>query len=585
MIYTATYSPEDNKLRLSASQRLDAETYARVKAAGFKWAPVQGIFVAPMWTPKRAALCEELAGEIGDEDVTLVERAEERAGRFDEYSDKRAADSAAAAEAVRRIADGIPLGQPILIGHHSEKHARKDAERIENGMRKAVKMWETAKYWTDRAAGALAHAKYKERPDVRARRIKKIEADLRKVEKNIAHSEFNMKLWADPLARLKRKDGAPITLREAVIHCANMDHGYWAGPLSLWEAAGGNIDNSDPEAVAIATPEEICAKAIANHREYIARASLWRDHYKNRLAYERAMMAESGGTASDKTGPEVGGACRCWASPFHQLGWSLIQKVNKVSVTVLDNWGNNGPDFPRTIPFDKLKAMMSRAEVDAARAEGRLLHEDKRGFMLADAPIDERPAYTVAKTPADIEGMRASLEAGVAVAVVPQLFPTPREVAEMVVDLAQIEPGQRVLEPSAGTGALLGAIGGRMFGHNPERGEVVAVEINQALADRLRDEFPLTDVRAADFLKCNGDLGKFDRIIMNPPFKNGDDIRHILHARNFLNPGGRLVAICANGPRQNDALRPLASEWEPLPEGSFKDQGTGVSTAVLVIEA
>ena len=32
----ATYSPEDNKLRLYASQRLDAETYARVKEAGFK---------------------------------------------------------------------------------------------------------------------------------------------------------------------------------------------------------------------------------------------------------------------------------------------------------------------------------------------------------------------------------------------------------------------------------------------------------------------------------------------------------------------------------------------------------------------
>jgi 16S rRNA G1207 methylase RsmC len=39
---------------------------------------------------------------------------------------------------------------------------------------------------------------------------------------------------------------------------------------------------------------------------------------------------------------------------------------------------------------------------------------------------------------------------------------------------------------------------------------------------------------------------------MNPPFANGDDIKHITHA---LKPGGRLVAICANGPRQNDKLR------------------------------
>jgi len=35
MSYTATYSPEDNKLRLYSTTRLDSETYARVKAAGF----------------------------------------------------------------------------------------------------------------------------------------------------------------------------------------------------------------------------------------------------------------------------------------------------------------------------------------------------------------------------------------------------------------------------------------------------------------------------------------------------------------------------------------------------------------------
>lgn len=176
---TATYSPEDNKLRLSSATRLDKETYTRVRAAGFIWAPRQGIFVAPMWTPEREDLLLELCGEIGDEDTSLVDRAEARAERFEEYGEHRAADAAAARDAVAKIADGIPLGQPILVGRHSEKHARKDAEKIENGMRRAVKMWETAGYWKSRAAGAIRAAKYKERPDVRARRIKGIEADIR----------------------------------------------------------------------------------------------------------------------------------------------------------------------------------------------------------------------------------------------------------------------------------------------------------------------------------------------------------------------------------------------------------------------
>ena len=69
LIGTATYSPEDNKLRLYPFARLDAATYARVKEAGFSWAPKQGLFVAPMWTPGRGDLLVELCGEIGDEEI------------------------------------------------------------------------------------------------------------------------------------------------------------------------------------------------------------------------------------------------------------------------------------------------------------------------------------------------------------------------------------------------------------------------------------------------------------------------------------------------------------------------------------
>jgi hypothetical protein len=132
----ATYSPEDNKLRLYAETRLDPELYARVKAAGFIWAPKQDLFVAPMWTPGREDLLIELCGEVGDEDTSLIDRAEERAERFEDYSDKRGKDAERARAGVSAITDHIPLGQPILVGHHSEKHARKDAARIENGMQK-----------------------------------------------------------------------------------------------------------------------------------------------------------------------------------------------------------------------------------------------------------------------------------------------------------------------------------------------------------------------------------------------------------------------------------------------------------------
>ena len=40
-MYRATYSPDDNKLRLYAASRLDPETYKKVHDAGFRWAPKQ----------------------------------------------------------------------------------------------------------------------------------------------------------------------------------------------------------------------------------------------------------------------------------------------------------------------------------------------------------------------------------------------------------------------------------------------------------------------------------------------------------------------------------------------------------------
>ncbi len=88
-MYRATYSPDDNKLRLYAASRLDPETYKKVHDAGFRWAPKQALFVAPAWTPGREDVLLSLAGEIEDEGSTLAERQEARAERFTGYSGKR----------------------------------------------------------------------------------------------------------------------------------------------------------------------------------------------------------------------------------------------------------------------------------------------------------------------------------------------------------------------------------------------------------------------------------------------------------------------------------------------------------------
>lgn len=583
---SATYSPEDNKLRLYPAGRLPADIYARVRAAGFIWAPKQELFVAPAWSPEREDLLEELAGEVGDEDKSLTERAEERAERFEDYSERRADDAQSARAAVSAIADGIPLGQPILIGHHSERHARKDAERIENGMRRAVKMWETSKYWADRAAGAVRLAKYKERPDVRARRIKKLEAHARRQAKTIAQHNAVLKFWS-------RED---LTAEKAAAFCNYFDHGSVNLPdgASHWSAWSALTDGK-------ITVEDIRAQRLAELPQASPRLQRWADHFAHRLEYERALLAESGGILADRIGPEVGGAARAWCSPggSHGSGWSYIVKVNKVTVSLLDDPGYVTARLCIVkVPFDKLAGIMPRAEVEAARASGCLLESEKKDgfFILGPQPETvERAAPTAKPVPvpsaeSEFSVLKETLRAGVKVITAPQLFPTPPALAREVVARAGGLAGRRVLEPSAGTGNLVSAIINAATGADCV--QVVAVEINPGLVQSLEALRARTvyarpenfDIRQADFLGCNGDLGKFDRVVMNPPFENGADILHIQHARHFLKPGGRLVALCANGPRQREKLMPEASEWVDLPPGSFKESGTMVNAAIAVFE-
>jgi hypothetical protein len=85
------------------------------------------------------------------------ERRLAKAERLREWSEKRARRSAAAFESARKVADSIPLGQPILVGHHSEKRHRRDVARIDNGMRKGVEHERKAHDMSYRAA-SIEHA-------------------------------------------------------------------------------------------------------------------------------------------------------------------------------------------------------------------------------------------------------------------------------------------------------------------------------------------------------------------------------------------------------------------------------------------
>jgi protein-L-isoaspartate O-methyltransferase len=688
--FSATYSPEDNKLRLSAASRLSPELYARVKAAGFSWAPKQEIFVAPAWSPEREDLLLELCGEIDAEDTTAEERAADRAERFEGYRKRRADEAHRARKAVSAIADNIPMGQPILVGHHSERHARKDADRIENGMRKAVNLWKTSEYWQRRARAAMSHAGYLSRPDVRARRIKTLEAEQRKAQRSRDEVEKRLKFWAEkaptmPLETVRKVAG----LREYSLYLPQIEGQSWS--YSSWDAL--QPDETRPKGCPAWTVQQFADYAAAKLPTAFDRADRWLEHYANRIAYERAQLAEQIGTADpgERFPFEVGGLV------LVRSEWCPIVKVTKragkvLSLTVarryvprvgpeevkdyraptaeqaaqvkaatalppLCNYPAQQVDARRAGSAESLKP---RDAIPLTRAQWDKIYADHKGtrtiaatdtagahrvraaagfvlrrfladpqaiaadehystlpVFLTDAPVkmppapakDPRPAIPAPEpiprevykraepTPeaAEFHAMAETLRAGVQVVAAPQLFPTPPEIARRLVESAGLEPGASVLEPSAGTGRILEAL--------PEGCDVVAVERVHDLCSRLAAKFERARVCCADFLSCEpgglvgthragenpAPLGSFDAVLMNPPFENGADIKHIQHAAQFLKPGGRLVALCANGSRQNAQLKPWAEEsggiWEELPPNSFAASGTGVNVALLVYEA
>ncbi|MFD0032486.1 DUF3560 domain-containing protein [Streptomyces sp. NPDC127172] len=126
---------------------------------------------------------EDTRRTFAEAEADREERAEDRAERFTEYAGNAAGRSDAAYAGVKRIGDGIPMGQPILVGHHSEGRARRDVARMDAGMRKSIAEQEKAKHYAGRAAAAGSYEAFRKNPPRTLRRIKNLEADLRRVEK------------------------------------------------------------------------------------------------------------------------------------------------------------------------------------------------------------------------------------------------------------------------------------------------------------------------------------------------------------------------------------------------------------------
>lgn len=163
-----------------------------------------------------------------------------------------------------------------------------------------------------------------------------------------------------------------------------------------------------------------------------------------------------------------------------------------------------------------------------------------------------------------------------------QFFETPPAVLKKMLDMVDIYPGDTILEPSAGRGA----IARKLAEITPH---VDVVELSEENFGHLNGEY--RNKTCGDFLEIEPEPD-YNLVMMNPPFTRQQDIDHVNHAFKFLKPGGKLVSVMSEGTffRTNQKAEKFRDfflehflgsvELEP---GDFKESGTMVKTRIIAL--
>lgn len=140
---------------------------------------------------------------------TYRERRLERASRLREWAEKRAARSSGQFKRAHDLVSGIPMGQPILVGHHSERRHRRTLERSDSAMRRG---WEDSNkadamsYTAGNIEDAADRAIYMDDPDA----IERLTAKIAALE-----AKRDARKRANVIVRSKRLDAATKTVQLA----------------------------------------------------------------------------------------------------------------------------------------------------------------------------------------------------------------------------------------------------------------------------------------------------------------------------------------------------------------------------------
>lgn len=147
--------------------------------------------------------------------MTRRERLERKIEKREEWAAKAAQRSDRLASEVHQMASAIPMGQPILIGHHSEGRDRRYRERIGNKASKSVEEYRKAEHHEQKAAGLSAQLErtiFSDDADAIERLEEKVAALEAKRDEMKAANKANVR--KPPLCNYRRDDSVEMTKAE-----------------------------------------------------------------------------------------------------------------------------------------------------------------------------------------------------------------------------------------------------------------------------------------------------------------------------------------------------------------------------------
>lgn len=277
--FTATYSVEDDKIRIYFNHYLDKDFYDRFIDLGFRKAPIQGCHFA-VWSPSREDFAIELAEEIYADGTTFAERAQAKAERCDTYAANNKNKANAFHTAASAIAERFNTNQVILTGHHSERKSTLLEKRLNSAKGSALHHARMVSYWIGKATGAERHANQKSDSAVRARRIKTLLAELRREQRIINEAYRRINLWETKAGKYQNN---PEIFKERVTVVAGL-YGMalnYKGESCFFLLKEDRID-----------PKLAYDHCLAYQYSIVEKESHYRviNHLLNRLSYERSMQ-------------------------------------------------------------------------------------------------------------------------------------------------------------------------------------------------------------------------------------------------------------------------------------------------------